>query len=733
MLFNGSEQMTAYAETRSEDYVFHRSWGGEGDKILSPQGVAWGKDGIFYFANSALHRITYVTTKDNTFNVWGFRGFGSPLEFQSTYGVTVDGNGFVYSTDGNGQITKTTSSGDYITHWLEHGARGIASSPEGYIYVLKEFVSNWDDHYLHIFDNNGLLINKWGSAGSSPGNLYFPKGVFVTSDAVYIADTGNNRIQKFTHNGDFRSSWGSLGSEVGQFNKPEGITVDASGNIYVADTGNHRIQVFDNTGNFIRTWGSLGSSKSEFNHPVGLSINQNGVLLVSDKNNNRIQMFKLDGIYLGEYGDLMSYSSAHNFLGPIAIDANYNVFIADNENFNIQKFNKNLELIQVWDIPNQIRIWDLEFDPENYLYAICGGKIQKYDLSGDLIEEWSACSEGTARGIAFDLSGSVFVNCWSSLLKLDETGNIITSLSHPSDEWISISGVAVDGVGNVYVSDPNFSTIYQFDNDGNFIKTIGTFFGPTGMAAFMDRIFIADQFGNRVYIYNSNGDYLTDIGSKGVGPGEFIWPEYISTYNGDEIFVVDGIKLQEFSTNTHSGIQNGSFESSPALIGWTYGGILSISRSLHSAHGSYSLQLGQPVSQAAQDQGKAWAHQTFYVRPEMDQPTLWFRYNMFVNDIVHYSDFFVAIQDGVGLNHLETVLRDGYPGTVAPPAGTNMGWRTARFDLSAYKGQHIRLVFSNRNLWPNSWGIWTYVDDVRVVEEAELPPEHAVFLPLVTR
>jgi len=106
---------------------------------------------------------------------------------------------------------------------------------------------------------------------------------------------------------------------------------------------------------------------------------------------------------------------------------------------------------------------------------------------------------------------------------------------------------------------------------------------------------------------------------------------------------------------------------------------------------------------------------------------------MFVNDIMDYSDFFVAIQDGVGLNHLETVLRDGYPGHSAPPEGFNLGWRTVKLDLSAYKGQHIRVVFSNRNLWPNSWGIWTYVDDVRVVEADELPTNLINFLPMIIK
>jgi hypothetical protein len=50
------------------------------------------------------------------------------------------------------------------------------------------------------------------------------------------------------------------------------------------------------------------------------------------------------------------------------------------------------------------------------------------------------------------------------------------------------------------------------------------------------------------------------------------------------------------------------------------------------------------------------------------------------------------------------------------------------YDLSKYKGQHIRLVFSNRNLWPNSWGIWTYVDDVRVLDAGPLPPLDGPYL-----
>jgi tripartite motif-containing protein 71 len=62
--------------------------------------------------------------------------------------------------------------------------------------------------------------------------------------SVYVADAGNNRIQKFDPSGSFITKWGSLGSGDGQLNQPAGVAVDRLGNVYVADAGNNRIQKF---------------------------------------------------------------------------------------------------------------------------------------------------------------------------------------------------------------------------------------------------------------------------------------------------------------------------------------------------------------------------------------------------------------------------------------------------------------------------------------------------------
>ena len=49
----------------------------------------------------------------------------------------------------------------------------------------------------------------------------------------------------------FASKWGTEGPNTGQFMRPFGATVDRYGNVYVADKGNNRIQKFTSRGTFL--------------------------------------------------------------------------------------------------------------------------------------------------------------------------------------------------------------------------------------------------------------------------------------------------------------------------------------------------------------------------------------------------------------------------------------------------------------------------------------------------
>ena len=98
---------------------------------------------------------------------------------------------------------------------------------------------------------------------------------------------GNNRVQRFTSNGLFVFTWGSLGSGPGQFQHPTGMTVQyPSGKVFVADTGNSRIQEFDNNGKFIRQINAGTSFDSSDN--IDLDVDSNDKIYLTDRNDDHI-------------------------------------------------------------------------------------------------------------------------------------------------------------------------------------------------------------------------------------------------------------------------------------------------------------------------------------------------------------------------------------------------------------------------------------------------------------
>ena len=89
------------------------------------------------------------------------------------------------------------------------------------------------------------FVREWGSSGTGDGQFGGAHGIEVDADGnVYVADTGNNRIQKFTSDGVFLMKWGSSGNSPGQFHHPHGIGIGPMGNLYVSETGNKRVQKF---------------------------------------------------------------------------------------------------------------------------------------------------------------------------------------------------------------------------------------------------------------------------------------------------------------------------------------------------------------------------------------------------------------------------------------------------------------------------------------------------------
>jgi DNA-binding beta-propeller fold protein YncE len=207
-----------------------------------------------------------------------------------------------------------------------------------------------------------LFLVAMVSMSSIASNVYAaepqfqnPRGVAVDSSGnVYVVDGGNNRIQKFSNTGVFIRMWGSHcdifgGNECnGQFDQPRGIAVDSSGNVFVADSGNNRIEKFSNTGNFIRKWGSQGSGNGQFNHPDNVAVDSSGNAFVVDENNQRIQKFSSTGTFIRKWGSEGTGNGQFNCPEGIAVDKSGNVFVSDPCNDRIQKFSNTGTFIRKW-------------------------------------------------------------------------------------------------------------------------------------------------------------------------------------------------------------------------------------------------------------------------------------------------------------------------------------------------------------------------------------------------
>ena len=54
-------------------------------------------------------------------------------------------------------------------------------------------------------------MTHWGNSGNQLGDFYYPAGIAVSDDSVFVVDRDLNRIQKFSTDGEFVTTWGKKG------------------------------------------------------------------------------------------------------------------------------------------------------------------------------------------------------------------------------------------------------------------------------------------------------------------------------------------------------------------------------------------------------------------------------------------------------------------------------------------------------------------------------------------
>jgi DNA-binding beta-propeller fold protein YncE len=245
---------------------------------------------------------------------WGVKGVvESTASFNWAQGVAYDpanGNVWVANTRNN-RIDEFTTAGVKVASCPNttrltssfNWPMAIAFSPSGTMFVADTFNNRVEAVSVSQCTSSSTVTPLWsiGSRGTGTGQFIKPWDVVYDTalNAVLVTDTDNSRIVSLNAS---TGAWNGVlpitkGTVAGDVTQPEGIAVDSAGHIWIADTGNNRIEEFLSTGVFnnqmIGTYGCCYSApNNEFNAPQGLAFDGSGDLYVADANNNRIQVYK---------------------------------------------------------------------------------------------------------------------------------------------------------------------------------------------------------------------------------------------------------------------------------------------------------------------------------------------------------------------------------------------------------------------------------------------------------
>lgn len=273
-------------------------------------------------------------------------------------------------------------------------------------------------------------LSEFGAPGDGPGMFWDPGGISVDPlGIVYVADTGNHRIQRFGPDGRFLSQTGRFGWGPEDLNGPTDVCARSASRIYVADAGNRRIQILDHGLNFIsnlprggssalaafvsvagtgggdlyvidgendrvlcldadgtidRKFGGFGAGDERLRRPTDLAVGRRGAAYVCDSGNNRIVRFDAFGAFRDTFGEQV-------LLTPEGLDVSENgvIFVADTGHHRVLVFHRSGRLLAslgapgkgpgAFDRPRDVVVW------KSVLYVLDSGngRVQRFEIRTD--------------------------------------------------------------------------------------------------------------------------------------------------------------------------------------------------------------------------------------------------------------------------------------------------------------------------------------------------------------
>lgn len=216
----------------------------------------------------------------------------------------------------------------------------------------------------------------------------------------------------------FSHSIGRQGSAAGEFLHPMAISVDPKGQLYVADTGNNRIQKLDSHGKVVRFVGGFGWEREQFQRPVDICADNGLDVFVADYENRRIERYDKDLNWIGSFYSDETLPEELQFGFPCGVDISIHgeLFLVDDENYRVLKFNTQREPdLSFGDFdwgegkleqPCKVLV---SRDDKVYVSDQAAGRIVVFDYYGNYLTYWGKGILSHPQGLCQTPSGHILV------------------------------------------------------------------------------------------------------------------------------------------------------------------------------------------------------------------------------------------------------------------------------------------------------------------------------------
>ncbi len=499
-----------------------------------PSGVAVDSLQNVYVADTGNSTIRAVDFAGNVTTLAGSAGHsgsasgaGTVARFNSPVGVAVDVLGNILVADTGNQTLRKISLSGGVTVYTIGGSAGLQGTADGAGAIARFngpsalavdtlgnlYIADQGNDTIRASGTN-LLGGSSGSNSNSAGNSSTPAS---GSSGSSNSNSGSNSNTSGGSSGSTTNSSGSNSNTSGSgsgsssgtgsaasgssdpaassvspttsggagfFVRPAGVVLDASGNLYVADANNHTIKkvtpsgavsVFAGTSGVVGSVDGIGTS-AQFSQPAGMAIDVTGDIYVTDTANAVIRKISPSGIVTTVAGSVATRGTTDGTGTAALFNAPAGIAIDGAGNLYVADSSA-----------NTVR----KITPSGVVTTVAGSAMVRGETDGT----GSDALFNNPTGIAVDGLGNLYVaDTFNDIIRKITPAGVVTTLAGSAgisgtfdgtgglSLFNNPTGVAVDSAGNVFVADSGNATIRRINPAG----TVTTIAGIPAISGFRD-------------------------------------------------------------------------------------------------------------------------------------------------------------------------------------------------------------------------------------------------------